>query len=162
MPRVTKVLADERENYMLAVFKQEPYLSIAKANEKLKKQYGGKMMRAARAYELRGIARKENADAGVVIQKPRAGVAPPVQALRKVNGGKKPKRVQEAARKVNPPAAKPPPPAPGKSGGGKVVILQGTEDQMAFLQSTIDTLRSVGMCNLKVDHSTPTYAVVRS
>ena len=52
MARLRRELAAEREQFMTDLFKQDPNLSIAKANEKLKEKYGANM-RLQKAYELR-------------------------------------------------------------------------------------------------------------
>jgi hypothetical protein len=52
MARLRREIAAEREQFMTDLFKQDPNLSIAKANERLKEKYGANM-RLQKAYELR-------------------------------------------------------------------------------------------------------------
>lgn len=52
MARLRRELATEREQFMTDLFKQNPEMSIAKANEQLKAKYGANM-RLQKAYELR-------------------------------------------------------------------------------------------------------------
>jgi len=56
--RLPKGVKEERENFMLGLFRADPNLSVAKANAKFKEKFNS-MMRNARAYELRELAQKE-------------------------------------------------------------------------------------------------------
>lgn len=98
MARLRRELATEREQFMTDLFKQNPDMSIAKANEQLKAKYGANM-RLQKAYELRkraqaaSVATTVEQQADVVQQvargrQPGKRVPVPTAAAHKVEAGK--------------------------------------------------------------------------
>lgn len=136
MPRLKKDDIEQREAFVLALFQEEPGLSAAKANEKVKAKFGSQM-RAQRVYELR-----KKAGTSAVSQAGRKG-----KAAKKVPGRKP--RVVEAAREVAAPIDFVP-----------VVIPTGSAAESGVIQKALDYLRNAGALNLRVAHAAERYAVI--
>lgn len=134
--RIKKDVANEREQFMLSVFKKEPSLSVLKANKQLQEKFGT-MMRAQRAYQLRDIARKEIKQANTTA---------PAQAGRKAN------KPTEAARSMN----------TVQTTGGHIVIVEGSSDKIQFLKSALEVMHTAGFKVPRIDHQSDSYAVVKA
>lgn len=136
MPRISKGSSDEREAFMLEIFKKNPSLSVGKANEEFKKKFGS-MLRNKRAYELRRVASTgTTVDPNTAKRPVAANGHRPVTAAREPSGG------------ADRPAA----------------LITGSPDQIAFLKTALDQLWQDGLVGVKVDHTNSTetaaYAVV--
>ncbi len=138
MPRLTKGSTEERENFMLEIFRRTPGLSIPKANAEFTKKFGS-MMRNKRVYELRRVAGAKTT------------TGPETVAARK------PHRPTTAARPAESIAE-----AVAQNLGA--ALITGSPDQIQFLKTALDQLREEGLVKVRVDHTNSTataaYAVV--
>lgn len=155
MPRIKQSDAEERENFMLSYFKANPHHSIAKANAKLEEKFGSRM-RALRSYQLRDVARKGlgSPPPGGRGMKPQIIKAPKAAKASAPPPAKRPATTEFRARKVSK--------AEAPSNGSRIVVIEGTPDNMEFFRSAIETLSEAGLIDIKVDHSTESYVVIRA
>lgn len=124
MARLRRELATEREQFMTDLFKQNPEMSIAKANEKLKEKYGANM-RLQKAYELR--KRAQAASVSTTVQQ-QADVVQQVSRGRQP-GKRVPVPVAAEAHKVE---------------AGKPVVLPANKG----IADAIQTLNGLGLTHL--------------
>jgi hypothetical protein len=136
MARIKKDLANEREQYMLEIFKKNPKLSVAKANAQLQEKFG-QMMRAQRAYEIRTIARKEVETSGSA------------QAV--ASAGRRVGKRKVAART----------PTILTENQNKLMIIEGTGENIAFLQNAFNAMRESDFSVPVIDYQANGYAVIR-
>jgi biotin carboxyl carrier protein len=140
--RIKKTESEAREKFLMDLFRKQPTLSVAKANQQLQEKFGSQM-RAQRAYELRDVAAKEVESAS----KPQPQQAQ--TAARKVN-----KRTTSAGRIVNAPIV-------GEN-KNRLVVLEGTSENISFLKEAIEAINGAGLARMNVDIANDKYAVVRS
>lgn len=145
MPRLSHDEVEKREKFILKVFKNNPGLTIARANKMLKAEFGAGEMRNMKVSELR-------LRSGYVHPAVRRGRPP----------GKKPPGTKNGKLKAATVDAAPPEPvAPVTAAGRKagpvsqdklpiVVHLKGL-DATAAVSATLDALRKAGLTNLTVE-----------
>jgi hypothetical protein len=167
MPRLSRGVVEEREQFMIKMFEQDPNMSVGQANDRMKEQFGSKV-RSSRAYELRKIA-QESA--------PKAELENGEEPKKRQGRPPLPKNVHKAVPKASPPPRKMP--AVAARNAAPVVeeeveeetpqddvvmmLIRGNRSQLEWFQSTLNTLKKGKMDhNLVVDQVTDTYAVVRS
>ena len=177
MPRTEKATAQEREDFMLQLFKTNPDMTVHQANDKLAEKFDGKKMRLQKCYDLRATARtmkglpprKERhrfkTKNGVTVPKTSPGVPNNLTAA-----GRRPnKRPLHASRPAQAIRTRNPEPLPAPpqhqivntEGSQKVVMITGKADQVEFFLSTLEILRHADVAAVNVDHRGPDYAVVR-
>jgi hypothetical protein len=138
MPRVGD--PQEREQIMESIFTKfysDPAnvgqdLSVAKANAEFTKKTGA-MLRNKKAYQIRKAVK--------------------ARVLKGVNGSSPVKAATVAAREPKPLTV-----APGAKGAA--ALIEGTPEQLTFLQQALKQLAEHGLTDAKIDHSTGSYAVV--
>lgn len=140
MPRLKKTDVEQRETFVLTLFRENPKLSAAKANEKVKAKFGSQM-RAQKVYELRAKAEAESK------KEVTAAGRKPGRKTKQARGGRKP--VVQAARKAAATVEFVP-----------VLLPVGGEAEAGIIRKALDHLRNSGAINLKVAHSTGKYAVI--
>jgi hypothetical protein len=137
MPRVGD--PQEREQIMQDIFEKfygNPAnagqdLSVAKANAEFTKKTGA-MLRNKKAYQIRRAVKAKHL---------KGGNGGPVKAATTAARESKPLTVQAGAR-------------------GAATLIEGTPDQLTFLERALKQLAEHGIAEARIDHSTGSYAVV--
>lgn len=138
MPRLKKGEAEQREQFMISLFRKDANLSIPKANKAMQEKFGSKI-RLQRAYELRRIAAK----GAPVDDKP-------------VTAARKAAKLQKTGVRNNFM------PRTSASRVAGVVVIEGQQPEIEFLTKALQTMEKQGLTVPQIDHRGDTYVVVLS
>lgn len=127
MPRLTNEEVSKRENFLRQVYKDNPDISIPKANEKMKEKFHS-MMNAKRAYQLRSEV---------------LGDAPAKKSEPKIRAEPQPRARARGSM-----------PTASGSVGKLVLAVNATEDKLTFLEQVLTLLRNAGISNPQIENRT--------
>lgn len=133
--------AEKREQFMESIFEKDPQMSAAKANDEFLKHFGSRMRNNA-VYAIRA---KVQAAHGLKRDTVTTSPSDYIQSGDYVQTSQPP-RGRRAYEEF--PETKP------------VFLVTGNLKQVKFLNDTLESLRSRGLSDLKVDHIADSYAVI--
>ena len=138
----TTVTQQEKNDFVLALYRQQPELSRSEAMEAFREKFGAPI-NPRTLNQLRDEA----------LASAPAPAAPPAEVVE-----------VEAANDEAPAKSEPNGAGPGRKpkakGGGKNIFLEATPEQLTFLQGVLEKLQEAGAANVRIDHATDRWMVV--
>ena len=141
---LTVITQQEKNDFVLALYRQQPELSRSEAMEAFREKFGApinpRTLNQLREEALASApAPAPTAPAAEVVEVEAAADEAPAKS--ETNGagpGRKPKA----------------------KGGGKNIFLEATPEQLTFLQGVLEKLQEAGAANVRIDHATDRWMVV--
>ena len=138
----TTVTQQEKNDFVLALYRQQPELSRSEAMEAFREKFGAPI-NPRTLNQLRDEA----------LASAPAPAAPPAEVVE-----------VEAANDEAPAKSETNGAGPGRKpkakGGGKNIFLEATPEQLTFLQGVLEKLQEAGAANVRIDHATDRWMVV--
>jgi hypothetical protein len=154
MARISQDQAQERQAFLLDLFRNQPDISRNEAMDAYKDKFGASL-NAKTFNELREQALRE-----VESQEKAAESAsePEENEMVEENTPSRPPVVStnELVTSAQPAAKKP----KAKGPGAKNVFVDATQEQLQFLERVLNQLQEAGAANVKIDHATDRWMVV--
>ncbi len=148
MPRISQDQAQERQTYLLELFRQQPDISRQEAMDAYKEKFGASI--SPKTFnELREQA-QQDADEAPTRPEPVSVVAEEDAAS----------RLKSAALPEPGAAGQPAKKPKAKAGGPKNVFIDASPEQLQFLDRVLGQLQEAGATNLHIDHATERWMVV--
>lgn len=166
--RLSKTEVEKREAFVVELFKQEPDLSVPKANAKVKEKFGN-TMRASRLYELRTkaaekpvetAARTSNgAQAVEAAPKKRRGRPKKTKTTEAESAPKKrgrPKGKKAVKKTVKQPVGS----VAFRMKNGPSILSLASREEGEGLGAALKKLHDAGLTTLRIEHLADNYAVI--
>jgi hypothetical protein len=149
MARISQDQAQERQAYLLELFRQQPDISRQEAMDAYKEKFGASI--SPKTFnELREQAQQESGDESPTRPEPVAAAVEEDAASR-----------LKSAALPEPGAAGQPSKKPKvKAGGPKNVFIDAPQEQLQFLERVVAQLQEAGATNLRIDYSTDRWMVL--
>ncbi|WP_338864454.1 hypothetical protein [Myxococcus stipitatus] len=159
MARTSQEQTQERQTFLLNLFRQQPDISSKDALDAFKSKFGS-TINMKTFNQLRAEAEEEAeaaASSAPVAEEPEAeteaAVEPAVEnAATQLQAAANP----EAANNAAAPAKKP----KAKGNGPKNVFVDAPKEHLTFLESIVQQLQEAGAANVRIDHATDRWMVL--
>jgi hypothetical protein len=147
MARISQEQAQERQSYLLELFRQQPDISRQEAMDAYKEKFGASI--SPKTFnELREQAQQDGGD--------EAPTRPEPMAVEEDAAS----RLKSAALPEPGAAGQPAKKAKAKVGGQKNVFIDASQEQLQFLERVVGQLQEAGVTNLRIDYSTDRWMVL--
>ena len=149
MPRISQDQAQERQAYLLELFRQQPDISRQEAMDAYKEKFGASI--SPKTFnELPEQAQQDSDEAPT-----RPDPVPVMMAEEDAASRLKSAALPEPGA-AGQPAKKP----KAKTGGPKNVFIDASPEQLQFLERVLGQLQEAGATNLHIDHATERWMVI--
>ena len=154
MARISQEQAQERQAFLLDLFRTQPDISRNDAMDAYKDKFGASL-NAKTFNDLREQAQSERTSGGAEERdaEPEADAAPEEAPARFL-----PPAPELSSGLGAQPAAKKPKAA--RSAGPRNIFVDATQEQLQFLERVVQQLQEAGANNLRIDHATERWMVL--